>query len=108
MESNLGMKVAIVGTGAVGSTCAMATVLRGVAHELVLVDRTRARAKGLATDLRYGTPLSPIVEIADGEYDDLGVMQPELSSEERERPGAQRRNVASGDCAPRHLVTDNL
>jgi L-lactate dehydrogenase len=65
------MKVGIVGLGAVGSACAMATVLRGAARELVLVDRTRARAKGVATDMRYGTPLSPLVEIADGDYGDL-------------------------------------
>jgi L-lactate dehydrogenase len=65
------MKVGIVGLGAVGSACAMATVLRGAARELVLVDRTRARAKGVATDMRYGTPLSPLVEIADGDYEDL-------------------------------------
>jgi L-lactate dehydrogenase len=65
------MKVGIVGLGAVGSACAMATVLRGAARELVLVDRTRARAKGVATDMRYGTPLSPLVEITDGDYGDL-------------------------------------
>jgi L-lactate dehydrogenase len=65
------MKIGIVGTGAVGSACAIATVMRGAARELILVDRTHARAKGLATDMRYGTPLSPIVEIADGDYDDL-------------------------------------
>ncbi len=65
------MKVGIVGLGAVGSACAMATVLRGAAREIVLVDRTRARGKGVATDMRYGTPLSPLVEIADGDYEDL-------------------------------------
>src|ERR1700681_2286215 len=70
-RGNLHMKIGIVGTGAVGSACAIATVMRGAARELILVDRTHARAKGLATDMRYGTPLSPIVEIADGDYDDL-------------------------------------
>ncbi|HTZ76903.1 MAG TPA: L-lactate dehydrogenase [Stellaceae bacterium] len=65
------MKLGIVGLGAVGSACAMAAVLRGSAREIVLVDRTRSRAKGVATDMRYGTPLSPPVAIADGDYEGL-------------------------------------
>jgi L-lactate dehydrogenase len=65
------MKVGIIGTGAVGSACAFAVVLRGAAREVVLVDRTRERAKAVATDIRYGTPLSPLVDIRDGDYEDL-------------------------------------
>src|ERR1700688_1873730 len=65
------MKVGIVGTGAVGSACALALVMRGAAREVVLVDRTPERARAVATDLRYGTPLSPLVDIRDGEFDDL-------------------------------------
>jgi L-lactate dehydrogenase len=45
--------------------------MRGAAREVVLGDRTRARAKAVATDIRYGTPLSPPVEIWDGDYPDL-------------------------------------
>lgn len=65
------MKVGIVGTGAVGSSCALSLVLRGAATEVVLVDRTRERAKAVASDIRYGAPLSPMLEIRDGDFDDL-------------------------------------
>src|SRR5919198_404274 len=65
------MKVGIVGTGAVGSACALALVTRGSAREIVLVDRTRKRAKAVATDLRYGAPLSPAADLRDGDYEDL-------------------------------------
>jgi L-lactate dehydrogenase len=65
------MRVGIVGAGKVGSACALALVMRGAAREIVLVDRTRERARAVATDLRYGTPLSPSVDIRDGDYDDL-------------------------------------
>jgi L-lactate dehydrogenase len=65
------MKVGIIGTGAVGSACAFALVLRGAAREIVLVDRTRERAKAVATDIRYGAPLSPMLDIKDGDYSDL-------------------------------------
>jgi L-lactate dehydrogenase len=65
------MKVGIIGAGAVGAACAMAMVVRGVAREIRLVNRTRARAKAMALDMSYGAPLSPAVEIRCGKYDDL-------------------------------------
>jgi len=36
-----------------------------------LINRNRARAKAVATDMHYGVPLSPLVRVADGEYSDL-------------------------------------
>jgi L-lactate dehydrogenase len=36
-----------------------------------LVNRTRKTAEAVATDLRYGTPLGPKVDIIDGDYDAL-------------------------------------
>src|SRR6476620_4271079 len=65
------MKIGIIGAGRVGCACALAAVVRGTAREIVLVDRTRKRAKAVATDLRYGSPLCPKTTIADGDYDDL-------------------------------------
>jgi L-lactate dehydrogenase len=65
------MKVGIVGAGAVGAACAMATVMRGFASELVLVNRGRDRAKGMATDMGYGAPLSSTTTLTDGDYSDL-------------------------------------
>jgi L-lactate dehydrogenase len=65
------MKVGIIGTGAVGSACAFSLVLRGTAREIVLVDRTRERAKAVAADMRYGAPLSRALDIRDGDYEDL-------------------------------------
>jgi L-lactate dehydrogenase len=65
------MKVGVVGVGAVGAACAVALVTRGSAREIVLVNRKRKRALGVAADLRYGAPLGPRVEIGDGGYEDL-------------------------------------
>ena len=45
--------------------------MRGAAREVGLVDRTRERARAVATDLRYGTPLWPLVDIRDGDFNDL-------------------------------------
>jgi len=65
------MKIGIVGAGAVGAACALATLMRGCASEIVLVNRSRDRSKGMATDMGYGAPLSSVTKIADGEYSDL-------------------------------------
>ena len=65
------MKIGIVGAGRVGCACALAVVVRGSARNVVIVDRTRKRAKAVATDLRYGAPLCPKTTVIDGDYDDL-------------------------------------
>jgi L-lactate dehydrogenase len=66
------MKVAIIGAGAVGSACLTALVMRGCATEILVVDRTRERARGLIADVQYGATLSPPVTISAGDYSDLG------------------------------------
>ena len=65
------MKIGIIGTGAVGKACAFATVMRGCASELVLLDRDRKRARGVVADLQYGAVLSPAVTLIEGDYPDL-------------------------------------
>src|ERR1700716_681258 len=65
------MKIGIIGAGGVGCACALAAVTRGSARTIVILDRTRKRAKSVATDLRYGAPLCPKTTIVDGDYGDL-------------------------------------
>jgi L-lactate dehydrogenase len=65
------MKLGIIGAGNVGNAIALAAVTRGSAREIVLVNRTRKVAKAVATDLRYGIPLGPRIDISDGDYDAL-------------------------------------
>jgi L-lactate dehydrogenase len=65
------VKIGVIGAGAVGAACLLATVMRGCAREIVVVNRDRKRAIGVATDLRYGAALSPTVDIHDGDYADL-------------------------------------
>jgi L-lactate dehydrogenase len=64
-------KVGVVGVGAVGQACAFALMLRGSARQIVLVDRTAERATAVATDMRYGVPMSPTVEVVQGDWADL-------------------------------------
>src|SRR5258708_25530762 len=65
------MKIGIIGAGRVGCACALAAVTRGSARKIVILDRTRKRARAVATDLGYGTPLCPKTTVVDGDYEDL-------------------------------------
>ena len=65
------MKLGIIGAGNVGCACALSAVNRGTARDIVLVNRTRKTAAAVATDIRYGLPLSPRASITDGDYADL-------------------------------------
>jgi L-lactate dehydrogenase len=65
------MKLGIVGIGNVGCAIALAAVTRGSAREIALVDRSMKVAEAVATDLRYGTPLGPRLDIAHGDYEAL-------------------------------------
>jgi L-lactate dehydrogenase len=64
-------KVGVVGAGAVGQACAFALTLRGSARDVVLVDKVGERATAVATDMRYGAPLSPTLGITAGDWGDL-------------------------------------
>jgi L-lactate dehydrogenase len=65
------MKVGIVGAGAVGTACLLSVVLRGSAREVVLVNRNRKRAQGIATDVQYGAVLSTPILVREGDYSNL-------------------------------------
>ncbi|HWD57937.1 MAG TPA: NAD(P)-binding domain-containing protein [Stellaceae bacterium] len=92
------MKLGIIGAGKVGCACALAAVTRGTAREIVLVNRTRKTAQAVATDIRYGLPLSPRADIRDGDYADLegaGVVM--ITSGINEKTGgATDRNDSEG------------
>jgi L-lactate dehydrogenase len=65
------MKVGIIGAGGVGSACLLSLVMRGVACQVVVLDKNEDRAKGVVADLQYGATLSPAVELRAGGYADL-------------------------------------
>ncbi|HEY6971605.1 MAG TPA: NAD(P)-binding domain-containing protein [Candidatus Angelobacter sp.] len=65
------MKVGVIGAGAVGNASLLSLLLRRSAREIVVVNRNRKKAKAVATDMQYGTPMFPPVDIHDGDYSDL-------------------------------------
>lgn len=63
-------RVAIVGTGFVGSTSAYALLMSGTVAEIVLIDRDRKRAEGHANDLRDAALFSHNVKVLVGDFGD--------------------------------------
>ena len=65
------MKIGIIGAGGVGSACLLSLVMRGIACQVVVLDKNHERAKGVVGDLQYGATLSPSVELLAGDYAEL-------------------------------------
>jgi L-lactate dehydrogenase len=63
-------RIAIVGAGNVGATCAYTLLLRGLAEEIVLVDANKDKAKGEAMDLDHSIPFTLPTRVWAGEYAD--------------------------------------
>nr|WP_320131811.1 L-lactate dehydrogenase [uncultured Holophaga sp.] len=70
VSARLSTRVAIIGAGNVGATCAYALLLRGVATEIVLVDANREKAVGEAMDLNHSLPFAQPARIWAGDYAD--------------------------------------
>ena len=62
-------KVSIIGAGNVGSTFAFALMIRGIAREIVIVDRNADKAKGECMDLNHGMSFAHPTEIYPAGYE---------------------------------------
>jgi len=62
-------KVAIIGTGNVGSTFAYSLMISGLAREITLIDRNEQRAKGECMDLNHGASFVQPVDICAAGYE---------------------------------------
>lgn len=66
-------RVAVIGTGFVGSSYSFALLNQGITEELVLIDLNKEKAEGDAMDLNHGLPFAPSrTKIWFGSYEDCG------------------------------------
>lgn len=66
-------RVAVIGTGFVGSTAAYSILQRGIARELILIDVDRARAEGEGMDLSHALPFLKNARITTGSLEDAKI-----------------------------------
>lgn len=64
-------KVAIIGSGFVGSSAAFAIALNGLVSELVLIDVNKEKAYGEAMDINHGLSYVGQMSIYSGDYEDV-------------------------------------
>ena len=90
------MKVGVIGCGFVGSSAAYAMVLRGVAHELVLLDINTALASAQAEDILHAVPFGTPARIIAGDYPALkGAQVIVLACGVNQKPGETRLQLLS-------------
>lgn len=104
------MKIAIVGTGLVGSTIAYAVLMRKAATSIVMIDANKKRAKAEAADITHAVPFVQPAVISAGDYEDLsGAGIVVIAAGVNQKPGESRlellgRNAAiMRDIVPRIL-----
>lgn len=86
------VRIAIVGTGNVGSTFAYALLLSGLAAEIVLIDANRSKAEGEAMDLNHTVPFAHPTRVWAGEYDDCaGALITVIAAGTNQKPGGETR-----------------
>lgn len=94
------MKIGIVGTGFVGSAAAYTLVVKGIASELVLVDKDKERARGEAMDVAHATPFTAPARVKAGDYADLvGAKIVIVAAGANQKPGETRLDLLQKNTA---------
>lgn len=103
------MKVGILGAGLVGATAAYALVMRGIGREVVLVDKNPDRACAEADDIRHAVPFANPLEIAAGDFDELGECRVVvLCAGVGQRPGESRLELLKRNAEVFHEVVPRV
>jgi L-lactate dehydrogenase len=93
-------RVAVVGTGAVGSTFAFGLLLSGLAAEIVLADANERKAEGEAMDLQHAVPFARTARVWSGPIADCrGAAVTVIAAGAAQRPGETRMELVQKNAA---------
>jgi L-lactate dehydrogenase len=100
LDERFGAKIAIIGAGLVGSTCAYAIMMGGLASQIILVDVDKKRAEGEAMDLIHGESFVKPVDIVAGDYAECaGARIVIIAAGAAQRPGETRLDLVKKNTA---------
>ncbi len=93
-------RVAVVGTGAVGSTFAFGLLLSGLASEIVLSDANERKAEGEAMDLMHAIPFARTARVWSGPVSDCrGAAVTVIAAGAAQKPGETRMDLVQKNAA---------
>ncbi len=93
-------RVAVVGTGAVGSTFAFGLLLSGLASEILLVDANERKAEGEAMDLMHAVPFARTARVWAGPIEDCrGAAVTVIAAGAAQKPGETRLDLVQKNAA---------
>ena len=102
-------KVAIIGSGYVGSSIAYALALRDIAREIAVIDINVKKADGEAKDIRHGIPSMGTADLYAGDYSDCRDCDLIVVTAGRGRkPGESRLDLISENVKVMRNVIDSI
>lgn len=102
-------KVAIIGSGFVGSSIAYALAIRDVAREIVLIDINQEKTDGEAKDIRHGIPAMGTADLYAGDYSDCADCDLIIITAGRGRkPGESRLDLTNENVKIMRSVIDSI
>ncbi|GAB4552660.1 MAG: L-lactate dehydrogenase [Anaerolineae bacterium] len=103
------MKIGVVGAGFVGATAAYALVMRGIGSEIVLIDKSEARAQAEADDIFHAVPFAHQVRVSAGSYRDLeGAQIVILAAGVNQQPGETRLQLLGRNASIFHEIVPEV
>jgi len=102
-------KIAIIGSGSVGSTTAYALMLTNTVAEIILVDLDTKRCKGEVHDLSDTLPFSRASSIYQGSFSDAAQADIIIiSAGKAQKPGQSRADLLTTNCSVIKNIFDQL
>jgi L-lactate dehydrogenase len=102
-------KIAVIGTGFVGSSTAFALSLNQMANELVLIDVFKDKALGEAMDINHGLPFLGQMSVYAGDYSDCTDCDAIIiTAGANRKPGESRIDLAKKNIVIAKEITDNV
>lgn len=103
------VKIAVVGAGPVGSTCAYTLAGSRLIHEVVLIDANRDRAQGEAMDIAHAVPFFAPVRVSAGSLTDAaGSAVTVIAAGAAQREGESRPQLAQRNAGVLREVLPEL